>query len=100
MPDFTIVQPEIVIYTTDRINYFCAMANRRMNSTNRAVAYWVLTGTGMLFIQVLLGGVTRLTGSGLSITEWNVITGAIPPINNQQWLEEFAKYKQTPQFHL
>jgi cytochrome c oxidase assembly protein subunit 15 len=72
----------------------------KRKSANRAVAYWVLAGTGMLFIQVLLGGITRLTGSGLSITEWNVITGAIPPINNQQWLEEFAKYKQTPQFHL
>ena len=54
----------------------------------------------MLFIQVLLGGITRLTGSGLSITEWNVITGAVPPLNSQQWLIEFEKYKQTPQFHL
>src|SRR5450432_3568194 len=72
----------------------------KTNSANRAVAYWVLAGTGMLFIQVLLVGITRLTGSGLSITEWNVITGFIPPVTNQQWMEEFAKYKQTPQFHL
>ena len=72
----------------------------KTNSANRAVAYWVLAGTGMLFIQVLLGGITRLTGSGLSITEWNVITGFIPPVTNQQWMEEFTKYKQTPQFHL
>jgi len=71
-----------------------------MQSANRPVAYWVLAGTVMLFIQVLLGGITRLTGSGLSITEWNVITGAIPPLNHEQWLEEFAKYKQTPQFKL
>lgn len=72
----------------------------KTKSANRTVAYWVLVGTGMLFIQVLLGGITRLTGSGLSITEWNVITGAIPPLNNARWLEEFSKYQQTPQFHL
>jgi cytochrome c oxidase assembly protein subunit 15 len=100
MEDFIIVLTEIVIYTTNRINYFCAMANRRMNSANRAVAYWVLTGTGMLFIQVMLGGVTRLTGSGLSITEWNVMTGAIPPLHTAQWSALFDKYKQTPQFRL
>ena len=65
-----------------------------------AVAYWVLAGTGMLFIQVLLGGITRLTGSGLSITEWNMVAGVIPPHNAEQWAAEFDKYKQTPQFHL
>jgi cytochrome c oxidase assembly protein subunit 15 len=82
------------------MNYFCLMVIWKMQSANRSVAYWVLAGTLMLFIQVLLGGITRLTGSGLSITEWNVITGAIPPINHAQWMEEFAKYKQTQQFHL
>jgi len=66
----------------------------------KPVAVWLLIGVGMLIIQVLLGGVTRLTGSGLSITEWDVITGALPPLNEQQWLEEFNKYKQTPQFFL
>ena len=54
----------------------------------------------MLCIQVLLGGITRLTGSGLSITEWNMLTGAVPPISDQQWALAFDKYKQTPQFHL
>ncbi len=67
---------------------------------SRAVAYWVLTGVFMLIIQVILGGITRLTGSGLSITEWNVVTGALPPLNQQQWITEFDKYRQTPQFHL
>jgi len=71
-----------------------------MKSANRVVAYWVLAGTGMLFIQVLLGGITRLTGSGLSITEWNIITGIVPPLNARQWSDEFARYKQTPQFDL
>jgi heme a synthase len=68
--------------------------------TSRAVAIWLMIGVGMLIIQILLGGVTRLTGSGLSITEWNVITGTLPPLNEQKWIEEFNKYKQTPQFLL
>lgn len=54
----------------------------------------------MLLIQVVLGGITRLTGSGLSITEWNVITGTLPPLNETRWVEEFNKYKQTPQYQL
>jgi heme a synthase len=72
----------------------------KTKSVNSAVAYWVLAGTAMLFIQVMLGGITRLTGSGLSITEWDVFTGAIPPLHQQQWISAFDKYKQTPQFHL
>ena len=54
----------------------------------------------MTVIQIALGGITRLTGSGLSITQWEVITGSLPPLNEQQWLTEFAKYKQTPQYQL
>jgi len=75
----------------------------RMNSANRSnklVANWLLVGVVMTVIQFVLGGVTRLTGSGLSITEWEVITGALPPLSEQAWLIEFAKYKQTPQFQL
>ena len=52
----------------------------------------------MLIGQVILGGITRLTGSGLSITSWDIITGVVPPINKQQWAELFDLYKQTPQF--
>ena len=68
--------------------------------TSRPVAIWVYTGVIMLLIQVILGGITRLTGSGLSITEWNVVTGAVPPLNTVQWQVEFAKYKATPQYQL
>ena len=68
----------------------------------KAVATWIYIGVAMLLIQVILGGITRLTGSGLSITEWNVLTskGFLPPLNEQQWLAEFSKYKQTPQYQL
>ncbi|HLY70637.1 MAG TPA: COX15/CtaA family protein [Puia sp.] len=74
--------------------------NKSLSHPSRAVANWVFIGVGMLLIQVILGGITRLTGSGLSITEWNVVTGAFPPLNSQQWLTEFDKYKRTPQFSL
>jgi heme a synthase len=68
--------------------------------SSRPVAVWLLIGVAMLLVQIILGGITRLTGSGLSITEWDVITGALPPLNHQQWLQEFHKYQQSPQYRL
>lgn len=70
------------------------------NGVSKPVAVWIGIGIFMLIVQVILGGVTRLTGSGLSITEWNVITGTLPPLSEQAWLNEFEKYRQTPQFQL
>lgn len=69
-------------------------------SSNKSVYYWLLAGVAMTIIQVALGGITRLTGSGLSITEWDVVTGSLPPLNEAAWLTEFDKYKATPQFRL
>lgn len=66
----------------------------------RPVAIWVYSGVIMLLIQVILGGITRLTGSGLSITEWQVVTGTLPPLNHAQWQDAFDKYRQTPQYHI
>jgi cytochrome c oxidase assembly protein subunit 15 len=68
--------------------------------SSRAVAIWVYTGAFMLIIQVVLGGITRLTGSGLSITEWDVVTGAMPPLNHAQWMQAFEGYKHTGQFRI
>lgn len=68
--------------------------------SSRPVATWLLIGVFMIIVQIILGGITRLTGSGLSITEWDVITGALPPLNEAQWMEEFSKYQQTPQYRL
>jgi cytochrome c oxidase assembly protein subunit 15 len=59
---------------------------------------WLYFGVFMLMVQILLGGITRLTESGLSITEWKPITGALPPLNTTQWQLEFDKYKNTDQF--
>jgi cytochrome c oxidase assembly protein subunit 15 len=53
----------------------------------------------MLVGQVILGGITRLTGSGLSITRWDIVSGIIPPLNKNEWFEAFNLYKQTPQYH-
>ncbi len=64
----------------------------------KAVAYWLLTGCIMIIIQILLGGITRLTGSGLSITEWKPIMGALPPMNAEEWNAAFAKYQEIAQF--
>ncbi|MFI5129234.1 MAG: COX15/CtaA family protein [Chitinophagales bacterium] len=66
--------------------------------SSRPVAIWLLIGIFMLIIQVLLGGITRLTGSGLSITEWKPIMGALPPMNEQDWNTAFEKYKQIAQY--
>lgn len=68
------------------------------NRSSRPVAIWLLVGVGMIIIQVLLGGITRITGSGLSITEWKPIMGALPPMNATDWNIAFEKYKQIPQF--
>jgi cytochrome c oxidase assembly protein subunit 15 len=65
---------------------------------SNAVAIWLLMGVGMIVVQVLLGGITRLTGSGLSITEWKPILGAVPPLNEGDWQKAFEQYKQIGQF--
>jgi hypothetical protein len=65
---------------------------------NRQVVIWLYIGLVMIMIQVIIGGITRLTGSGLSITEWKPIIGAFPPMNEQAWQEAFNKYKEIAQF--
>jgi len=63
-----------------------------------AVAFWLFGVCALVFAMVVLGGVTRLTHSGLSIVEWQPIVGALPPLTEAQWLETFAKYQQTPEY--
>ena len=66
--------------------------------SSRPVAIWLLTGVVMIIVQVLLGGITRLTGSGLSITEWKPLLGILPPMNEHDWTMAFDKYKQIAQY--
>ena len=64
------------------------------------VNYWFLILLCLIFLLVLIGGLTRLTKSGLSITEWEVFSGILPPLSNQKWDEYFLMYKQIPQYKL
>ena len=63
-----------------------------------AIANWLMAVASMVFLMVLVGGITRLTESGLSITEWKPITGAIPPLTHDQWQHAFDLYKATPEY--
>jgi len=66
--------------------------------STRIVANWIFLGVAMLIVQVLLGGITRLTGSGLSITEWKPIMGVLPPLNETEWQQAFQEYQKIAQF--
>lgn len=67
-------------------------------TNNRAVMNWLFTFAFIVAFLIVFGGFVRLTRSGLSIVEWNPISGVVPPIGQQAWQEEFAKYQQTPEF--
>lgn len=69
-----------------------------MNKDNKKVVYWLLTGCFLIFIMVVVGGITRLTDSGLSISNYKLITGTIPPIGEVEWQKAFDLYKQYPEF--
>jgi cytochrome c oxidase assembly protein subunit 15 len=64
------------------------------------VGFWLLGVALVILAMVTIGGLTRLTGSGLSITEWQPLLGAIPPLNEREWMEAFAKYQRIPQYVL
>src|SRR5512145_2090097 len=65
---------------------------------NRAVMNWLFAFAFVVAFLVVFGGFVRLTRSGLSITEWNPVSGSVPPRGQQAWEAEFAKYQQTPEF--
>ena len=64
----------------------------------RAVALWLFACCGLILLMVVVGGVTRLTLSGLSITEWNPVIGVVPPLTHAQWAAEFERYRQIPEY--
>ncbi len=70
------------------------------HSDTRAVATWLFLCCALIFLMVVVGGVTRLTLSGLSITEWEPVTGVVPPLTQAQWTSEFARYKEIPEYRL
>jgi cytochrome c oxidase assembly protein subunit 15 len=69
-----------------------------VTGTNRAVTRWLYSGCLLIALLVTVGGITRLTGSGLSITEWNLLMGALPPLSDTAWQELWQKYQATPQY--
>ncbi|KAK5123554.1 hypothetical protein LTR85_002592 [Meristemomyces frigidus] len=69
-------------------------------TSSKSVAYWLLASATSVFGIVVFGGLTRLTESGLSITEWRPVTGSFPPRNQEHWEEEFARYKLSPEFKM
>lgn len=66
--------------------------------SSRPVAIWLVVVAALVFLMVIVGGATRLTDSGLSITEWRPVTGSVPPLSAEAWAEEFAKYRTIPQY--
>ncbi len=66
--------------------------------SRRAVGFWLLAVAAVILAMITVGGLTRITGSGLSITQWDPIMGAIPPLSDTAWAEAFARYKQIPQY--
>ncbi|WP_430417140.1 COX15/CtaA family protein [Parasphingorhabdus sp.] len=77
-----------------------AAALPRQSSIGRpiAISNWLYSVAFLVFIMVIVGGITRLTESGLSITEWKPVTGALPPLSEAHWLSEFEKYQQIPEY--
>ncbi|MCC6217698.1 MAG: COX15/CtaA family protein [Polyangiaceae bacterium] len=67
---------------------------------SRAVGIWLLLVAGAVVVQVVLGGITRLTDSGLSITEWQPLLGVVPPLDDAGWEAAFARYREIPQYQL
>lgn len=65
---------------------------------DKSVILWLSSGFFLIFIMVIVGGITRLTDSGLSMVNWNLFMGSIPPLNETEWNETFELYKQTPEF--
>ena len=70
------------------------------SAAQNPVAIWLWAIAGLIFAMVIVGGATRLTDSGLSITEWKPLLGAIPPFTEAHWLEAFAKYKLIPEYQI
>jgi cytochrome c oxidase assembly protein subunit 15 len=69
-----------------------------MKKNNKSVIVWLLSGCGLIFLMVIVGGITRLTNSGLSMTDWHLITDTLPPLSEVKWQEAFEQYKQFPEY--
>ena len=73
------------------------MENKNINY-NQFVIFWLLSLIILVFLMIIVGGLTRLTDSGLSITQWELFKGILPPLTNESWISYFNLYKNIPQF--
>jgi len=69
-------------------------------TNKKAIFYWLLSLTIITFLMILIGGLTRLTDSGLSMVDWRPILGTIPPLTNEDWIAVFNQYKNSPEFKI
>ena len=69
-----------------------------MKKENKSVIIWLLSGCVLLFIMVVVGGITRLTNSGLSMTDWHLVTDTFPPLSEEKWSQAFTEYKKFPEY--
>lgn len=69
-----------------------------VSKKQRAIKIWLWSGAGLIFLMLIIGGITRLTGSGLSMSDWNLIMGALPPMSEAEWIAAFEQYKQFPEY--
>lgn len=70
------------------------------NKIDKGILVWLFSGCFLIAIMVIIGGITRLTHSGLSMVDWKLIMGAIPPLNEKEWVATFEKYKQFPEYKI
>src|SRR5690554_2337985 len=76
------------------------LIDKAPKGARRAIRLWLVVLFVLVVAMIVVGGLTRLTDSGLSITEWRPLTGAIPPLTEADWQAEFAKYQEIPQFQI
>lgn len=69
-----------------------------MQSSRKYIRWWLWSGAALIFLMIIIGGITRLTDSGLSMSDWSLIMGAFPPLNEAEWMAAFEQYKQFPQY--
>lgn len=74
------------------------MYKMKNNRNRQYIRWWFWTGAGLVTLLLIVGGITRLTGSGLSMTDWNLIMGVLPPLSESSWQEAFSQYKQFPEY--
>ncbi len=79
--------------------YLCPDFSVIKNNPHKQVIYWLLTGCALIYVMVVVGCITRLTHSGLSITDWSVM-GTMPPLSEQSWNEHFSRYQASPEFKI